>query len=139
LSPLLWLTNWLNYLNGTTHLSTRLTGFTGQGTWEQVSLASRPQPRPSPAVLARGTLGMLDYDATKTLPKIHIPTLVIAGDRDPLCKPSASEFIQQNVPSAQLSMLSPARHMGNIEHHTRFAQLVADFVPTALGAQKSRR
>lgn len=132
LAPLAWLMNWMNYLNGSSHLATRLSGFTGRGTWDQIDLVTRPQPRPSPAVLARGTLGMLAYDATKTLSKIHIPTLVIAGDRDPLCKPEASEFIRRSVPPAQLSTLAPARHMGLIEHHTRFVQLVGDFAGSVL-------
>jgi pimeloyl-ACP methyl ester carboxylesterase len=127
LSPLMWVMNWMNYLNGSSHLATRLTGFTGKGTWEQIELVTRPQPRPAPAVLARGTLGMLAFDATKTLPKIHVPTLVIAGDRDPLTRPQASEFIQSSVPGAQLNMLAPARHMGLIEHHTQVVQLLNEF------------
>lgn len=139
LSPLAWVMNWMNYLNGSTHLATRLTGFTGKGTWSQIELATRPQARPWPAVLASGTLGMLAYDATKTLPKIHIPTLVIAGDQDPLCKPEASEFIRDHVPSAQLHKLSPARHMGGIEHHIRFAELVGEFADFTLQGRKSKQ
>ena len=139
LSPLVWVMNWMSYLNGSAHLATRLAGFTGKGTWEQVELVTRPQMRPAPSILARGTLGMLAYDATKTLPKIHIPTLVVAADRDPLCKPEASEFIQSQVPSAQLSNLAPARHMGLIEHHRQFAQLVADFAPERERAGKRKR
>ncbi len=128
LSPLVWVMNWMNYLNGNSHLATRLTGFTGKGTWRQVELVTRPQARPAPAVLARGTLGMLAYDATRTLPKLRTPVLVIAGDQDPLCKPEASEFIAANAPASELHTLSPARHMGAIEHHTRYAELVASFV-----------
>ncbi len=33
LFPLVWLMNWMSYLNGTSHLATRLAGFTGKGTW----------------------------------------------------------------------------------------------------------
>ena len=106
LSPLVWLMNWLGYLNGSSHLATIVSGFTGRETWDQIELVTRPQPQASPAVLARGTLGMLDYDATNTLGKIHIPTLVIAGDRDPLTKAVASEFIAQNVPGARSSRSS---------------------------------
>lgn len=136
LFPLVWLMNWMGYFNGTAHVATMLTGFAGKGTWDQIELSTRPQPHDSPAVLARGMLGMLQYDATKTLHKIRIPTLVISGDRDPLCKPQASEFIQDHVPSAQLSPLVPARHMGLIEHHTRFEQLISDFVDSNLPSQK---
>ena len=139
LFPLVWVMNWMSYFNGSSLLATRLAGFMGEGTWDQVELVTRPQVSASPAVLARGTLGMLAYDATKTLPKIHIPTLVVAGDRDPLCKPEASEFIQREVPSAQLTTLAPARHMGNIEYHARFAELVGEFAQAGLEVEKSRR
>jgi pimeloyl-ACP methyl ester carboxylesterase len=134
LSPFVWVMNWMNYLNGNSHLATRLTGFTGRGTWDQIELVTRPQARPSPSVLARGTLGMLAYDETKTLPKIRVPTLVIAGDRDPLTTCEASEFIESHVPGAQLHVLSPGRHMGGIEYHTDAAALVGEFARESLAA-----
>ena len=127
LSPLLRVMNWMNYLNGNSHLATWMSGFSSKGAWEKIELVTRPQAQPAPAVLARGTLGMLAYDETKTLGKIRVPTLVIAGDRDPLCKCEASEFIQSHLPAAELSVLTPARHMGGIEHDTHFAQLVSEF------------
>lgn len=138
LFPFVWLMNWMSYLNGSSHLATRLAGFTGKGTWDQIELVTLPQIQASPAVLARGTLGMLAYDATKTLPKIHVPTLVVAGDRDPLCKPEASEFIRSEVPAAQLSTFAPARHMGNIEYHAHFVELIGEFAEADLGAQKKK-
>jgi pimeloyl-ACP methyl ester carboxylesterase len=127
LSPLVWLMSWLSYLNGTAHLSTRQSGFVGGETWQQLDFATRFQPQASPAVLARGMLGMLHYDATATLKTIDLPTLVVPGACDPLCLPSASQRMAQDIPAAQLSPLSPAKHMGLIEHHQRFAALVRTF------------
>jgi pimeloyl-ACP methyl ester carboxylesterase len=71
--------------------------------------------------------GMLRYDATTTLKTIHVPTLVVAASRDPVCKPEASERISQDVPTAELTPLVPAKHMGFMEHHTQFTALVDDF------------
>jgi hypothetical protein len=51
----------------------------------------------------------------------------VPGDRDPLCLLSASQRMEQNIPAAQLSPLSPAKHMGLIEHNQRFATLVRTF------------
>ena len=132
LSPLVRVLNWLSFLNGSSHLSTKLSGFAGTETWQQVNFASRYGLYLSPAVLARGMFGMLRYDATKTLATIHIPTLVVAADRDPVCKPDASERISQDVPTAELTPLVPAKHMGFMEHHTQFATLLGEFAETCL-------
>ena len=101
LSPLVRVMNWLSYLNGSAHLSTKLSGFAGTETWQQVDFASRYGLYLSPAVLAWGMFGMLRYDATATLKTIHVPTLVVAANRDPVCKPEASERISHDVPSSR--------------------------------------
>lgn len=91
LSPLVRLMNWLSYLNGSAHLNTKRSSFGGTETWEQIDFATRLQAKASPAVLARGMLGMIRYDATATLGSIDIPALIVAGDQDPVTKPEASE------------------------------------------------
>ncbi len=77
-------------------------------------------------------LGMLRYDATATLKTIGIPTVVVAANGDPVCKPEASERIHRGVPTAELTALNPAKHRGIMEHHTQFTALVADFTTTYL-------
>ena len=77
---------------------------------------------------------MLRYDATATLKTIHVPTLVVVASHDPVCKPEASERISQAVPSAELTPLIPAKHMGFMEHHTQFAALVDDFAEACFHA-----
>ena len=66
------------------------------------------------------------------------PTLVVVGDKDTTTLPEAGQFIASNVPGAKLATLSPARHMGLIEHHGRFDQLVADFADTCQSAGVTR-
>ncbi len=127
LSPLVWVMNWLSYWNGSAHRSTKRSGFGGTETPGQVDFVARFQVMPSPATLARGMFGMLAYDATHVLPTIGIPTLVIPGDRDPVCLPEAHEFIAREVPGARLSPLSPAKHMGHFEHHAEFADRLGAF------------
>jgi hypothetical protein len=39
----------------------------------------------------------------------------------------ASARMQRDIPVAQLTRLAPAKHMGLIEHHTRFAEIVETF------------
>jgi len=131
LSPLFWLLNWLSYRNGSAHLANKRSSFAGTETWEQIEFATGFQPQASPAVLARGMLGMMRYDAMDVLPGITVPTLVIAGDRDSTTKPEASEQIRAGIPRARLLSLTPAKHLGLIEHHEKFAAAVREFAQAA--------
>jgi pimeloyl-ACP methyl ester carboxylesterase len=131
LSPLVWLMNWLSYLNGSAHLATRHSAFGGTETWEQIDFITKFQLQASPAVMARGMLGMMRYDARETLGRISVPTLVVAGDQDSVTKLEASEIINSGLPSARLITLAPAKHLGLIEHHTRYAEVVGEFVYAA--------
>jgi pimeloyl-ACP methyl ester carboxylesterase len=127
LAPLVWLMNQLSYLNGSALMSSKSSGFAGMGSLQQIGHVTRLGVKAWPAVLARGMLGMLRYDATATLKTITVPTLVIAGNRDPVCKPEASHRICNDIPSARLVVLKPAKHMGLIEHHQQFAEQLSQF------------
>jgi pimeloyl-ACP methyl ester carboxylesterase len=72
-------------------------------------------------------LGMIGYDATHALARIKVPALVVVGDQDTTTLPEVGEFIMSHIPRAELVTLTPAKHMGLIEHHERFDGLVADF------------
>jgi pimeloyl-ACP methyl ester carboxylesterase len=125
--PLVWLMNWMSYFNGSAHRSTHKSSFSGNETRGQLDFAARFMPHGRPDVLARGMLAMIAYDATDTLPRIDVPTLVVVGDKDTTTRPEAGEFIVKQIPGAKLVTLSPAKHMGLIEHHDRFDRLVAEF------------
>jgi pimeloyl-ACP methyl ester carboxylesterase len=127
LSPLVWLMNWMSYLNGSSHLSTKRTGFAGSETWQQIDFAALFQAKASPAVLARGMLGMMQYDATRTMRAIEMPTLIIPGEIDPVCKPEASETMFAAIRESRLQTLPAAKHLGYLEHHQLFASYVQQF------------
>lgn len=132
LAPVVWLMNQLSYLNGSSHLSSTGSGFAGTETWEQVEHVTRLGVKAWPAVLARGLLGMLRYDATATLKTMMVPTLVIAGDHDPVCKPEASRRMRYDIAASDLAMLKPAKHLGLLEHHQHFAKHVSQFALVCL-------
>jgi pimeloyl-ACP methyl ester carboxylesterase len=132
--PLVWVMNWLSYLNGSAHRSTRKDSFAGTETRGQLDFFARFMPRGRPDVLARGMLGMIRYDASETLPRICVPTLVIVGDQDATTLPEAGRHIARNVSGARLATLSPAKHLGLIEQHDRFDELVAEFADAVLEA-----
>ena len=138
---MLWLFNVLSYLNGSAHHSTARQSFAGTQTRQQVDFVTRCVRHTSPAVLARGMLGMLRYDATAILPTIGVPVLIVAGDQDTTTLPDASAFMQAAIPGAQLTTLAPAKHQGLLEHHAPFAQRVAAFCDACLrpGEEETRR
>jgi pimeloyl-ACP methyl ester carboxylesterase len=127
LSPLVWLMNWLSYLNRSTHVLTRLTGFTGHETRGQLDFAARFTPKCSPSVVARGGLATFKFDETSTLPTVTIPTLVVTGNRDRVLIPEASGLITEAVPTATLATLQPAGHMGLLEQHEQLNEAVGRF------------
>jgi pimeloyl-ACP methyl ester carboxylesterase len=134
--PVVWVLNWLGYLNGSAHLSARRDGFAGTQRPGQVEFMARFQPQASPAVLARGMLGMLAYDATATLPTVTVPTLVMPGDRDLVCLPEASDRMARDIPGARLVPLSPGKHLALIEHDARFATVLAEFAESCLAGAR---
>ena len=127
LSPLVWLMNWMSYLNGSSHITTKGISFGGAETWEQIDFAALFMAKASPAVLARGMLGMMRYDATATLSSIPSPALIVPGEIDAVCKPEASEHMRATIPRALLRSLPQSKHLGFIEHHTTYASYVEEF------------
>lgn len=119
--------NWMSCLNGSAHKSSESSGFSGKETRRQLDFVARYTPRASPAVTARGMLGMLRYDASGTLRTISVPTLVITGDKDSVCKPEASEHMRATIPAAELVTFSLAKHEGLLEHHGKFAEAIRMF------------
>lgn len=134
LSPVVWLMNWLSYLNGSAHRSTARQSFAGTETRGQLNFASSYTVQTSPAVLARGALGMLRYDAQDALTRLTIPVQVIAAESDPVCLPEASQFMASRIPSARLETLAPARHLGLMERNQDFSALLSAVVATDVPA-----
>lgn len=127
-APLLWLLNWLSYLNGSAHRSTERSTFSGRESRGQLGLLTRLFCKAWPGVVARGMLAMFRYDATATLATIPVPTLVVTGERDETCKPEASVFMSRSIPGAKLVTLAEAKHGGVFEFHARFDMELAEFV-----------
>jgi pimeloyl-ACP methyl ester carboxylesterase len=132
LSPIVWLMTTLGYLNGSVHGSNYRQLFSWTGTWGQLEFATRYVLGVWPATYARGTLGMFRFHATDALPRITVPTLVVAADRDKMTKPDASEQMRAAIPNAELVTLSPAGHMGLIQRPEEFGRAVEGFVGRCL-------
>lgn len=127
LSPIFWLMTWLSYLNGSLYISVELSGFTGTETRGQLDFSALLSALGSPGVLARGTLAMFNYDETRTLGTINIPSLVVCGASDIVTIPPASIRMKAELPQAELVTLQPGGHMGLMEQNQQFAEAVSTF------------
>lgn len=127
LSPLFWLMSGLSYLNGSMHITTEISGFTGKETRGQLNFSTLLGLHGSPGILARGMLAMLNFNETATLPTINIPVLVIVGKTDIATVPAASRRMSIDLSKAELTILQPAGHMGLMERNEQFAKAVRLF------------
>jgi pimeloyl-ACP methyl ester carboxylesterase len=97
-----------------------------------VDLLSRLMLKARLDVPARGMFRMMAMDESATLPAIHVPTVVIIGDRDRTILPESGRFIGRNIPGPLPVIISPARHLGLFESHSQLDQILAEFVASCL-------
>ncbi len=126
-APIIQIMNWVKFLNGSMHISNHLSGYAGTETRGQLALTSFLSAASPVAIVAKGMLGMFGYDATATLSKISVPALIVCGNKDILCKPEASQYMNKHIPNSQLVMLSPSGHMGPLERNEEMVNNVKDF------------
>jgi len=132
LSPIIWISRWMSYLNGSSHIMTRFLTFAGTQTPKQLDFSTLLSTMTPPAVMARGCLGMFKYDVTKELPSINVPALIIAADRDRLTRPDASVYMKQHMPNAELVNVAPGNHQGLIERHVEVNGAAERFIATLI-------
>jgi pimeloyl-ACP methyl ester carboxylesterase len=128
LSPVLILFRWFSYYTGSLLIMTRILVFAGTQTSRQLDYISRLAAMASPAVLARGVLGMFNYEATDILASIDVPTLIISGDRDILTRPEASVRMHKTIEHSGHISLVPSGHMGLVERHGEVNRSVEIFL-----------
>jgi pimeloyl-[acyl-carrier protein] methyl ester esterase len=90
------------------------------------SLFSRGEPDLDS--LSGGLEILRDADLRKVLPEIMQPTLVIAGERDKLTPPEASQYLAGHLPNARLEIVRGAAHAPFLSHATGFVEHVMNFL-----------
>lgn len=60
--------------------------------------------------------------------KIETPTLLIAGEKDPVAPPDAMMRMAETIPGSRLEVLPKAGHLANLEQPTTFNQLLDNFL-----------
>jgi 3-oxoadipate enol-lactonase len=67
-------------------------------------------------------------DTTARLPRLRLPTLVIAGELDAGTPPAMAQTIADQIPGARLELIPQASHISAIEQPQAFAELVRGFL-----------
>lgn len=74
-----------------------------------------------------------DVDTTARLPRIAVPTLVIAGALDQGTPPEMARTIAQAIPGARLVVLPDASHLSVLEQPAAFIQALDDWLGSPQG------
>lgn len=69
-----------------------------------------------------------NHDTLADLPRIGIRTLVMAGDADPICSPTATRWLADGLPNARTEMFADASHFFLMEQPERFNRLLLDWL-----------
>jgi 3-oxoadipate enol-lactonase len=68
-----------------------------------------------------------DMDQRETVKNVRVPTLVIAGAKDPVTPPAEGRFLADHIPGAKYAEL-PAAHLSNIEAAPQFTAELTKFL-----------
>jgi len=86
------------------------------------------QGEPDCSALQRGLEILRDCDLRAALPNITQPSLVIAGERDTLTPPQASQYMAMRLPHAKLAMIQGAAHAPFLSHPEQFNEHLKRFL-----------
>jgi 3-oxoadipate enol-lactonase len=67
-------------------------------------------------------------DSTPLLSTIHVPTLIIVGDEDTVTPPAAAEKMHGSITGSELTMITGAGHLSNLEQPDVFNGALARFL-----------
>lgn len=67
-------------------------------------------------------------DSTPLLASIHVPTLIVAGEEDTVTPPAVAEEMRRAIAGSDLSIISEAGHLSNLEQAQAFNATVARFL-----------
>jgi len=142
LYPLAWLSAWQSYLSGSTHMSVRL-AHGPEVTRSQLEHTALATTRSNPAIVAKGNLAMLHWDATDAMAFLSIPVLVLGGDRDIVTKPSASEYIAASTPTSQVKIEARSNHMSVLDeagaYHRSIDAFLSEIATSSLASSSEGR
>ncbi len=68
------------------------------------------------------------FDRRDALPRIAVPTLLIAGGADTVAPPAMMERMAAKIPGAHFVTIPGAGHLANLEQPATFNRVLGDFL-----------
>ncbi len=81
-----------------------------------------------PAYVFRYTRFFIDYDATKWLHEIKVPTLIIVGRDDKVTPVSESKLLNKLIPNSRLIIIEDAGHLVLYEKPSELNGIIEEFI-----------
>ena len=82
------------------------------------------------APLNAATRALYDFDLSRDLPRITMPTLVVAGQDDVLTRPEGMEEIAALIPGAEYRLIANSGHMIPVEQPGSLDAILGTFLKT---------
>ena len=96
-----------------------------------IDAALRMMRQMSPEDIAQVQRGMADRpDSVDTLKTIHLPTLLITGEEDPMTGVNEAELMRQHIAGSQLRVIAKAGHYSPWEQPEEATKLIRQFLDT---------
>jgi pimeloyl-ACP methyl ester carboxylesterase len=91
--------------------------------------------RAGPISVAVATARLLTSDARRFIDQVHVPTLLVWGDRDPIVPDRYAESMKKRIEESDLIILPKAGHVAMWDNAEVFNERVLDFFDTVEGEQ----
>jgi pimeloyl-ACP methyl ester carboxylesterase len=95
---------------------------------EGVSLAAALMGRVPPPTYRAALHALMGFDRRASLADIRVPTLVIAGERDPAAPAAVMEKMASRIPGSAYVLLAGAGHLANLERPQAFNAALLAFL-----------
>ena len=79
-------------------------------------------------VTERDFLTCHTFDVRERLSEIAVPVLALVGEYDALTPPTYHEFLAEEIPNGDLTVLDDAAHLAMLEQPTAFGTAITDFL-----------
>jgi pimeloyl-ACP methyl ester carboxylesterase len=93
-----------------------------------IELSKRTMLKIRPPILLGDFLACNEFDVTRQLENINVPTLIICGSEDKMAPVKFSESLRDGIANSQLHILDHAGHMVMLEQTEVVADLLKQFI-----------